>query len=100
MLSDNLKSIGEWIVVLLIVLAAANAIIHRNDTTEPELPTYGAVCHDGGVTDSFGSGTCSWHGGVWRWIDGGKVLCPGWHHDDPATDEDTACPTPTSLFRY
>ena len=29
----------------------------------------GAICNDGWISKSSGSGTCSWHGGVFEWID-------------------------------
>lgn len=39
----------------------------RMSAVAEQLPDYaGAVCHDGWVSPSTGSGTCSWHGGV-RW---------------------------------
>ena len=30
-----------------------------------------AVCKDGWISESTGSGTCSWHGGVSRWLPDG-----------------------------
>jgi len=29
----------------------------------------GAICNDGWISKSSGSGTCSWHGGVKKWLD-------------------------------
>ena len=28
-----------------------------------------AICNDGWISKSSGSGTCSWHGGVYKWLD-------------------------------
>jgi len=30
-----------------------------------------AVCNDGWISESTGSGTCSWHGGVYQWLPNG-----------------------------
>ena len=35
-----------------------------------------AVCNDGWISESTGSGTCSWHGGVKQW------LPDGWCYSD------------------
>lgn len=36
----------------------------------------GAVCNDGSTSNSTGSGTCSWHGGVDYYIDPDEISYP------------------------
>jgi len=40
----------------------------------------GALCNDGWISKSSGSGTCSWHGGVKKWLN--KKKSPDNNDDD------------------
>jgi len=40
----------------------------------------GALCNDGWISKSSGSGTCSWHGGVKKWLN--KKKSPNNNNDD------------------
>jgi hypothetical protein len=62
------------------------------DASAPARLKADAVCSDGWVSDSEGSGTCSHHGGVSRWAPGPNTWPPGMH--SPTGDSFRSSPDP------